>query len=72
MTNHNEDKADMAKWSETETVSETIWDAREKRLELLEGALDWVIRVASDPGGNPDMALRRIAEEARKAMSARQ
>ncbi len=48
------------------------WDELEAKNKRLIRVLDWIVRVAGDPGAYPDMALRRIVEEGRKAMSASQ
>ena len=47
-----------------------LFVARE-RIDRLEGVMDWVVRVASEPGPDTHMALRRIAEEARKALTSK-
>lgn len=52
--------------------SGTLLSDAKARIERLEGVLDWIVRVALDPSLDKDMALFRIGDEARKAMTASQ
>lgn len=42
---------------------------KDARIARLEGVMEWIVRVAAEPGPDTHMALRRIVEEARKALN---